>query len=174
VQAIDQEAKINELISSYQKSLDAVMNHIKNWTWNDPISSVYKSLFVSETIFDHVPDQESFKHEMDNRYSNEIPPGYQDKNKVDGGFGDLLIWYTIIEIANKKNKDIIFVSGEEKSDWFYKSEGQILYPRFELICEFKAKTSNKHFHIIKLSEMVELFGITDSVVTELEIGEKIK
>lgn len=170
--AIELEDKIQQLTKEYQNKLSGVMNHIKNWTWNDPISLVYQALFTSETIEDFLPPHDSFKEEMANRFTHGIPPGYDDKGKPDGGYGDLLIWYTIIEIAKKRGKDIIFVTGEEKNDWFYISESQILYPRFELVCEFKAKTNNKNISIIKLSEMIELFGISNSIIDELKVEEK--
>ena len=59
----------------------------------------------------------------------------------------------------------------EKTDWFHRSEGQSLYPRFELISEFREKGTKKSFHIIKLSELLEIFGADEKVVKELEFEE---
>lgn len=105
------------------------------------------------------------------RYLNKIPPGYEDDHKPDNGVGDLLIWHAILELAKSSKNDIIFVSGEEKTDWFHRSEKQPLYPRFELITEFR-KNSDKHsFHIIKLSDLLGIFGADNAVVDELKTEE---
>lgn len=107
-----------------QKKIDEVVNQIKKWTWNDPVSVVYNKLFSKETIIDFKIDEQKIKTDLDKRYSHKIPPGFKDENKEDLGIGDLLIWYTILELSEKQKLDIIFVSGEEKTDWYYKSEGQ--------------------------------------------------
>lgn len=171
-EAIEQEQKIDALIKEYSKKIGQVIDQIKNWTWNDPVSNVYNSLFTEEAIEDPKLNEEEVKKDLEYRYLHKIPPGFKDEGKEDDGIGDLLIWFTILEVAKRDKKDVIFVSGEEKTDWFYRSEGQSLYPRFELISEFKTKTNKKNFQIIKLSEMLELFGADDTVVKELEIEEK--
>jgi rRNA-processing protein FCF1 len=172
-EAVEQERKIDELLKEYSKTIGLVIDKIKSWTWNDPVSQVYNSLFTKDAIIDPTFDEEQTKKELELRYFHKIPPGYKDESKPDEGIGDLLIWLTIIELAKAQGKDIVFVSGEEKTDWFYKSEGQTLYPRFELTAEFREKTNKKSFHIIKLSELLEIFGADDTVVKEVEIEEKI-
>jgi hypothetical protein len=171
-EAIEQEQKIDGQLREYSKKIGEVIEQIKAWTWNDPVSQVYNALFTSTAIIDPNFNEEEIKKELQNRYLHKIPPGYKDENKPDEGIGDLLIWFTIIEIAKTKNQDVVFVSGEEKTDWFYKSEGQALYPRFELTAEFREKTNKKLFSIIKLSELLELFGADDTVVKEVEIEER--
>lgn len=171
-EAIEQEQKIDELLKEYSKKVGSVIEQIKNWTWNDPVSQVYNNLFKGSAIIDPQFDEAETKKELQNRYLHKIPPGYKDESKPDDGIGDLLIWFTILELAKVAKKDVVFVSGEEKTDWFYKSEGQTLYPRFELISEFREKANKKSFNIIKLSELLELFGADDTVVKEIEIEEK--
>lgn len=171
-EAVEQEQKIDELLKEYSKKINSVIEQIKRWTWNDPVSQVYNNLFTKDAIIDPVFDEEQTKKELQHRYLHKIPPGYKDESKTDEGIGDLLIWLTIIELAKTHKKDVVFVSGEEKTDWFYKSEGQTLYPRFELTTEFREKADKKSFHIIKLSELLEIFDADDTVVKEVEIEEK--
>ena len=102
---------------------------------------------------------------------HKIPPGFKDDRKADDGVGDFLIWLTILEIAKQK-KHVIFVSGDEKNDWFYISEKQALYPRFELIIEFQEISKGKTFHILKLSELLNLFGADKKAVEEIQVEEK--
>ncbi|MFL9835831.1 PIN domain-containing protein [Chryseobacterium terrae] len=167
----DKEKEINSLVKEYSKQLGKVIEHVKEWSWNDPVSQLYKSLFNDEVIYDIELNEEKIKKELDYRYENKIPPGYEDKNKGDGGIGDLLIWFTILELAEKNKKDIVFISGDEKKDWFYQVDKQSLYPKFELTAEFRGKAPGKTFSIIKLSELLELFGADEKVIEEVESEE---
>lgn len=168
--AIEREfnATISGLRENYKKKLNAVLKRIKDWTWNDPISTIYKELFTKEVILDLAFDKEQIRRELQKRYLHKIPPGYKDQSKPDDGIGDLLIWYTILELGKTKNKHVVFVSGEEKSDWLYKSEGQTLYPRFELSNEFMAASAGCSFHLIRYSEFLELMVGADKLVKEIE------
>lgn len=166
------EDEINLHLKEYSKQLGKVIEHIKEWSWNDPVSQLYKSLFVENVILDLEFDEKVIKENLQYRYENKIPPGFEDKNKGDGGIGDLLIWLTILEIAEKHKKDIVFISGDEKKDWFYQVENQALYPKFELIAEFRTKAPGKSFHILKLSELLELYGADEKIVKEVEIEEQ--
>lgn len=168
------EKEINSLVKDYAKQLGKVIDHVKEWSWNDPVSQLYKSLFNDEVIYDIELDEEKIKEQLNYRYENKIPPGYEDRNKGDGGIGDLLIWFTILDLAEKNKKDIVFISGDEKKDWFYQVDKQNLYPKFELTAEFRCKAPDKTFSIIKLSELLELYGADENIVKELEEQEIVK
>ncbi|WP_343659917.1 PIN domain-containing protein [Chryseobacterium sp.] len=168
------EKEINSLVKDYAKQLGKLIEHVKEWSWNDPVSQLYKSLFNDDVIYDIELDEEKIKEQLDYRYENKIPPGYEDRNKDDGGIGDLLIWFTILELAEKYKKDIVFISGDEKKDWFYQVDKQSLYPKFELITEFRGKAPDRTFSIIKLSELLELYGVNEKVIKELEEQEVVK
>ena len=170
-EAIELEKQIQEINSQYSKKISELLNEIKNWRWNDPISSVYRDLFRPEIIIELSKNEDEIIKELERRNKYSIPPGFNDKSKDDLGVGDLIIWFTILEIAKKNNKDIIFVSGDEKNDWFYRSENQSLYPRFELITEFKNSIQDKTFHIVKLSQLLNLLGATEEAVQEVQINE---
>ncbi|MNU12578.1 hypothetical protein D3C71_06020 [compost metagenome] len=168
---INYQKEIDEKLKEYSNKVNAVIDKIKAWTWNDPVSQIYHSLFQKEIIINHNLSEADIRKELKNRYLHKIPPGYKDGGKEDDGIGDLLIWFTILDLAEREKRDIVFVSGDEKTDWFHRSEGQSLYPRFELISEFRTKAPEKSFSIIKLSEFIELFGADQKVVEEVESEE---
>lgn len=172
--ALSIEAQINDLIKKYGKKISELQGIIKGWTWDDPVSSMYSQLFTKEVVFDLQFDKKKIEEELIRRHVHKIPPGYKDGAKPDSGVGDLLIWLTILEIAKARKKDIIFVSGDEKTDWLYQSEGQSLYPRFELVIEFVRKTDSKSFHIIKLSEFLNLQGVDKKTIEEVEEIEEVQ
>lgn len=143
-QAINKlEKEINEKLIEYRKLINKLTVHVKQWIWNDPVSLIYGEIFTDETILDLTIEEEKVKKDLSYRYAHKIPPGYKDQGKDDDGIGDLLVWLTILDVAVTKKQHVVFVSGDEKPDWYHKSENQFLYPRFELVSEFGAKSEGK-------------------------------
>jgi hypothetical protein len=170
--AIEIEKEINEKLVQYRKAINTLVEQVKQWTWDDPVSLMYRNIFTKEVLLDISIDKDKIKQELEYRYLHKIPPGFKDDGKPDDGIGDLIIWLTILEIAKGK-KHVVFVSGDEKNDWYHRSEKQALYPRFELIAEFRKYSKGQTFHILKLSELLNLLGADEKAVKEVEIEEKI-
>jgi hypothetical protein len=91
---------------------------------------------------------------------NHIPPGYKDEGKEQNAIGDYLIWLTILDIGKSKQLPVLFVSGDEKSDWYHQSESQALYPRYELVDEYRRASGGHQFHMVNFSGFLDLFGAT--------------
>jgi uncharacterized protein YutE (UPF0331/DUF86 family) len=170
-EAIRLEEEIDRLIKEYRKTISSVLDHIRSWRWDDPVSRLYADLFTEEIVFDLSIDQDNMKKELKRRQIHKIPPGYKDASKDDSGIGDLLIWFTILEIGRSKSKDVIFVSGDEKPDWWDRRENQALYPRYELIDEFRRESGGYSFHIIHFSQFLDLYGASESAVEEVREEE---
>jgi DNA-binding response OmpR family regulator len=66
---------------------------------------------------------------------------------------------------------VFFVSGDEKPDWWHRSEGQTLYPRYELVDEFRRHSEGQSFHIIPFSQFLEIYGASQSIVQEVRREE---
>lgn len=169
---LEAENDIESKIKEYRKSVGKLLDVIKSWSWNDPVSVMYDEVFNNDTIIDIEFDRDEFTKDLEKRITYNIPPGYKDSSKDDKGMGDLLIWHTILSIGSSRNKDIIFVSGEEKSDWWHKSDHNNIYPRYELIDEYKRSTNGKDFHIVSFSKMLDIFGVSKNVVDEVKNEEK--
>jgi rRNA-processing protein FCF1 len=160
------EKEIKIILDKYKELLGQVVNKVKNWTWNDPVSLLYREIFTPDLIIEPTIDEEEIKLDLTYRSLHKIPPGYKDSSKPDDGIGDLLIWRSILEMGKEK-KHIVFVSGDEKADWFYNSENQALYPRFELLSEFQQISDNKSFHIIRLSTLLTILNANQAVIHEI-------
>jgi uncharacterized protein YutE (UPF0331/DUF86 family)/exonuclease VII small subunit len=171
-EAVDLESRIDGLLREYRKSIGDVLSHIQSWNWNDPVTEVYSELFTDAVVCEPEVDHEEVEQELARRQRHKIPPGYKDASKDDQGIGDLLIWLTILEIAGENHVDVIFVSGEQKPDWWIKSEKQALYPRFELIDEFRRTSEGKSFRIISFSDFLDLYGATTDAVDEVREEEQ--
>jgi rRNA-processing protein FCF1 len=142
------EDQLDRLVTEYRRLLTSVIDHVHSWEWNDPVSLLYEKLFRVEVVVDTTKPLEEVRQEHLSRFVNKIPPGYKDEAKDDQGIGDLLLWLTILEIGSARRTSVIFVSGEEKADWWHRSEHQQLYPRFELVDEFRRASGGCSFHII--------------------------
>lgn len=82
------------------------------------------------------------------RYEKKRPPGYEDLKDKEGEYkhyndltikneyGDLIIWKQILDKAiEEKGKPIIFITDDNKEDWWYKLKGRTISPRVELLNE---------------------------------------
>ncbi len=167
------EGEINSKIQEYQKAVSRVSEYIQGWQWNDPVSLLYNELFTKDVVVEPQISEEFVKEDLDKRHLHKIPPGYKDATKEDKGVGDLLIWHTILEIGKTRKKSVIFVSGDEKADWFQQSEKLPLYPRYELVDEFRRLSGEQSFHIIKFSRFLGLFGANETIVEEVKREEGI-
>lgn len=68
--------------------------------------------------------------EGDARILHRLPPGYRDSNKTENRYGDLIIWYEILEYAQHIKSErsvagdtspwhILLITNDEKPDWVY-------------------------------------------------------
>lgn len=151
--------------------------------------SVFKHQFDAGTIHQQIQDHLSTcildsdlsslcsraAHEGAARFEHRMPPGFKDGNKDENPFGDLIIWYEILEKASAASTQfprVLFVTNDEKSDWVYapkmrsqivrdarKSVGnsapeiKVIDPR--LVSEFKRKTGHPDITICTLATLVE-------------------
>ncbi len=89
------------------------------------------------------------------RYSKKIPPGYEDAKKGDTRqFGDLVIWFELIERAKNGAQGLIFVTSDSKEDWWDRHDGKTQGPRPELGQELYKK-SKVRFWMYPMSRFME-------------------
>ncbi|TGN96000.1 PIN domain-containing protein [Burkholderia sp. USMB20] len=106
------------------------------------------------------------------RYEKRIPPGFLDHGKSknpneakyihDGieytaEYGDLIIWRQIIQHANNQDiKNLVFVTGDRKEDWWARKLGQTLGPLPELTQEICRLSSVKMFWMYTVDQFLEM------------------
>ena len=114
------------------------------------------------------------EQEGEKRYAGKIPPGYKDSKKVENRFGDLLVWKEIIGYAKSKKVDIIFVTHDQKEDWWNIINGKTIGPRIELRKEFYEETG-RIFHMYTMSTFLSFFtankenSIDKATIDEVEL-----
>ena len=167
---LDIENKLVEKISSISKNQTNIFNALV-----EIIQSKTGERYEQNTII-------NIEKEGDERYKNEIPPGFNDANKklsrsyngikYQQKFGDLIIWKDIINKAKEDRiKHVIFVTSDgkrdSKTDLNYKvcvgNDGngkkkyQIIGPRIELIEEMKNETG-ADFYLMDELEFMKQFS----------------
>ncbi|RUX35873.1 hypothetical protein EOA22_16835 [Mesorhizobium sp. M7A.F.Ca.US.014.04.1.1] len=77
-------------------------------------------------------DIEQRRKEALRRFDAKIPPGYKDKGRP----GDYLIWAEMKDKAKSAQLPVLFVTDDNKEDWWARHDGKTLGPRPELRHEF--------------------------------------
>jgi hypothetical protein len=133
-----------DIIQQLESQEEMLMSRLSK----DEILDLIEKLFHKKTGTSLTDVQlKSLALEGEERYKNEIPPGYRDGKKDASGdpfrkYGDLIIWKQIINKAKEATKPVIFVTDDKKDDWWLEQSGRTIGPRAELLQEFIAETSN--------------------------------
>lgn len=165
------EEEIAEKVRAYKQKLGELIDHVRSWTWNDPVSELYAQVFNAECIVECGKELKEVDEDLKRRADQRIPPGYKDGGKDENTAGDLIIWHTILMLGKEKKRDLVFVSADAKSDWFHQSGGSPLYPRFELVDEYRRASEGASFHMLTASKFLDLFHAQPEVVQSVEAAE---
>lgn len=137
----------------YKKSLNGLLDDIKEYIDNDPILDKFRKIFEISALDKPTYDDQELKEDLEKRKKQNIPPGYKDK----GHMGDLKIWREILSLANN---NVIFITRDNKNDWVYKDTlERIISARRELVEEFY-KVNNKTFKMLSPVDFVEKYSKT--------------
>ncbi|MDH2861941.1 PIN-like domain-containing protein [Bacillus cytotoxicus] len=136
---------INEEIANYTENIKEEAEKNKEMLKEDKVKAFVDGLISSERIgegFNYTQTLLIYS-EGEMRYKYQIPPGYEDleKDKRDATkrkkFGDLIVWKEILKKAEETKKPIIFVTMDEKEDWWtLDKNNEPQMPREELGKEF--------------------------------------
>lgn len=100
------------------------------------------------------------------RDAAKVPPGYLDKPtgeayswrglRFQQGHGDLIIWRQIQDKAKADNwSDLILVTDDRKDDWWWRSKGERIGPRPELVSELLTNTALNGFWMYDSARFLE-------------------
>ncbi|MBB4839474.1 hypothetical protein HNP52_002543 [Sphingomonas kyeonggiensis] len=157
------------------KRLAAASQKLKDEIGSDRVSLIYRNV-LSDCVIE-IPDgaeeRKAIIDEAEKRARLHIAPGYKDQHKEDGGLGDLIIWMTILQVGRERKLDCIFVSNEEKADWWVKSRGAF-QPRPELIEEYRRNTEGRSIHFLPLSALLANFEAAQETVSEVQKLEEVR
>lgn len=134
--------EFREIITSYKDTVGTEYDEITSNSAEiiESIEKFISDLETNKQIGKKISFNEQLKiiKEGELRYKYKLPPGFKD-DKKEGieKFGDLFIWKEILKLpTNKNTNNIIFVTNDEKNDWWNKDEHGYLEIREELLDEF--------------------------------------
>lgn len=183
------ESIVNEIFSKISDSINDQINKISDLeeeyvgTPQSKFDGLHETINCLDDIFNGKigtpltePLLQEFNETKEQRYKDEIPPGYKDKNKEENKFGDLLIWFQIIEFSKSSKKNIVLVTDDTKEDWWRREGGKTIGMRYELREEFINKTNGQNIKLIKPSRFIDLTGGDENSasVSEAKEFEKLK
>ena len=158
-------AKVRELAKEWLKKVDSDVADLENAQHmsvkdirrHDPVRNALDELFAGH-VGARPTDEDRAKRvkEAERRANANIPPGYLDfaKSTPDASAGDYLIWAEILDYASANDHGVLFVTNDEKEDWFQVVGGQRVGPRAELSAEF-AKVSGNMYHQLSLRRFLK-------------------
>ncbi|GAC1040323.1 PIN-like domain-containing protein [Rhizobium sp. No.120] len=159
---------IREAETNFRTELEQLRSEQAQVNEDDPTRAKIDDLLDGKV--GEKPSQEAVAAWQDSgkkRYSAKIPPGYMDldkekENEKDssiytyGGieyhriYGDLIIWNQIIDHCKVNNiKKVIFVTNDNKADWWLEVGGKTIGPRPELVEEIGRLAGVTHFHMYR-------------------------
>jgi len=149
---------------------------------NDDIKEALASIFENRVGSPYKKEKlEELICEGEERYKQKIPPGFKDGAKSGDSevftekcrkYGDLIVWFQVIEKSIESGKGIVLVTDDKKEDWWERFKGKTVGPLPELVKEFKDKTNNT-FHMYQADRFLELARenldeqVSDEVVEEI-------
>lgn len=154
-------ADLQKFSESYEEKIHGIIQSL-----NDAEDQVYDTIITKFKIGSEFSYNEMIEiaHEGATRYSEQIPPGYKDNEKIGlQKYGDLFFWKQLLRYARSKSKkDILLITNDAKEDWIEQEDKKT--PRFELLKEFNSETG-KSIWIMSLKEFI--FSINNAMTTQL-------
>lgn len=163
--------KLKDARDTYLDAVSELVDLIHAWRGNDPVTAIYNKLFKDGVIVDVDESRDVIEKEWQSRLRRRIPPGYKDGSKPDTGIGDFAIWLVILKLAKAHKKSLIFVTGDEKADWFIRSDREGIYPRPELVDEYRRLSKGRHLHLSKLADLLSDMKVPDQIIQEVREAE---
>lgn len=157
----------------YMDSMTKLVELIRAWRGDDPVTSTYRGIFQGNIIVDVKESREDIEAQWAVRLRRKVPPGYKDGAKGDTGIGDFLVWLTILQLGRQHERSLIFVTGEEKADWFVRSDKEGIYPRPELVDEYRRESKGKHLRLAKLADVLAEMDAPKELVLEVRNAENV-
>lgn len=168
---------IKTALTQAKSSLEKSKEKHPDFSKSDPLCEKVLELFDGKTgeRFSDARLAEIYE-EAEERFKILRPPGFSDaKNKgVPEKYGDVVIWFELIERAKAEKKPFVFVTDDRKEDWWVKKSGKTISARPELLEEFQKK-ANVSIYIYQSEQFIEyafkFFDIEDAQAAVKEVQE---
>jgi hypothetical protein len=166
--------EVVEALALHSRHVEEVASRLLQWNQDDPFCNLYAECFPAPAIIAPSLGDDAMLEDAARRANIRQPPGYKDRAKEMNSYGDVVIWHSILELGRQAKTHVVFVTADEKGDWFHQSNGQALMPRVELLLEFSNHTGGKHLVVVPPSKLLQALGAEITAVAEVERLETMK
>jgi hypothetical protein len=121
----------------------------------DPVQQKIIELF-SQRVGKPYTDLDPIYRQAELRFQLSVPPGFRDAaiKKDYRRYGDVVLWFQLMDFAKAEKKGIVFVTSDLKPDWWQEESGKKIGPRPELVQEIYAKTGAA-FHLYSSDQFIQ-------------------
>lgn len=181
---------LNKVISEIKDQLNQLTKVYPQVNGDDPIRNELDIIFHNKVgaPFKTQDELDEIFTQGEERYMQQIPPGFKDSDKTDtyfdnglkykAKFGDLLIFNQICNYATDNSiKNIILITEDNKEDWheIYEFEGEkYLGARKEIKQEAKNTANIDNFIILDTEKFLRLQAKNNSVQIHKESIKEVK
>lgn len=143
--------KFSEMMAKVVADLETQRSSLLNRLADDEVLQFIEATFAERTGTAMPAEaMAALVTEGEDRYKNEIPPGYRDGKKDTSGdplrkFGDLIVWKQLIARAKESTAPLVFVTDDVKDDWWLEQSGKTIGPRPELRAEFMREVGQEYW-----------------------------
>lgn len=142
VQAVEKLELLLGELEQQKTAISSATHHNKNDELLSRIAALYDERVGVEPT---QADLAALREQGQKRFEDKIPPGFEDDKSKQGPekYGDFILWHQLMTYAKEESQNIIFVTDDDKSDWWLKNGKTSLAARPELIQEFRKETGQE-------------------------------
>ncbi len=165
---------INQWLSTNKKK-----NLLVDNVTDDPILERILQLYENKVGPDFTEDEKiNAVKDGEIRYAKKIPPGYMDAQKAknsgdNNAYGDFFVWKQILKYSAENKTSIIFVTHDQKEDWWNIVHGKTIGPRVELRKEFY-NNAQTLFHMYTMDSFISHFDAGETGSIDKSVVEEVK
>lgn len=142
---LDTDCRVTDMLRDGIEGADSILENAKEEHVDllsaDKLRDKVTELFENK-VGDPYSEDELGKlyQKAEQRFKLRIPPGYKDTSKdTPQKYGDVVLWFQLIDYAKAQKKPLILITDDRKEDWWLQHKGKTIGPRPELINEIFAK-----------------------------------
>jgi hypothetical protein len=170
--------EVSDLIAPVNDCLDALKVELQNVSQDasaergeDPILAELEEILAGRVTSALAPEEQAeCVAEASRRIEAKEPPGYLDAEKqegelAEGGAGDYLVWYEATWYAKEQARDLLFVTRDQKQDWWWRQQMDFIGPRPELALEYH-QLSGRRLFMMRPADLLARASILDVEVDQ--------
>jgi hypothetical protein len=178
--------KIEGAFAQIEEELDVYREQHPDLFQEDHIRETLTALFAEKVGQPYSQERLAEIYEVGaERYASKVPPGYEDVGEKEGQvtrygsliiqsmYGDLILWFQIIDRAKSEQRPIVLVTGDAKEDWWWQVRGRTIGPRPELATEMMGEASVS-FYMYTPDRFMHYAGEYLGVQVEREVIDEIQ